>query len=53
MNDVGLTLPAEHVSQRPPPGVGSLFAALRAASIYLAFASSVGFTLAMVLGVMN
>jgi hypothetical protein len=53
MNDISLTLPAAHVSHSPLPGAGSLFATMRAASIYLAFASSVGFTLAMVLGVLN
>jgi hypothetical protein len=53
MNDISLTLPAEHVSQRLFPGAGALFATLRSASIYLAFVSSVGFTLAMVLGILN
>jgi len=53
MNDISLTLPAEHVSSRSLPGAGSLFATVRAASIYLAFASSVAFTLAVVLGVLN
>ena len=53
MNDISLTLPAEHVSHRPFPGAGSLFGTFRSAFIYLAFASSVGFTLAMVLGVLN
>ena len=51
MNDISLTLPAEHVSQRL--FAGALFATLRSASIYLAFVSSVGFTLAMVLGILN
>jgi hypothetical protein len=53
MNDIALTLPAENVSHRPLLGSGPLFARLRSASIYLAFASSAGFTLAMVFGILN
>lgn len=53
MSDMVLTLPAERVSSRQFPGTASFFATLRAAFIYLAFASSVAFTLAMVLGVLN
>lgn len=53
MNDIALTLPADHVSHKPFPGAGSLLAALRSAATYLAFASSVAFTLAMVLGILG
>lgn len=53
MSDIGLTLTAEHVSSRPLPGAVSLSSTVRAASIYLAFVSSVGFTLALVLGILN
>ena len=53
MNDITLTLPVEHVSQRALPGAGALVATLRSTCIYLAFASAMGFTLAMVLGAVN
>lgn len=53
MNDIALTLPAEHISHKPLLGSGPLFARLRSVSIYLAFASSAGFTLAMVFGILN
>ncbi len=54
MNDIALTVPAEDIS-RPPPLVdpSQLFGNLRSACIYLAFASSVGFTLAVVFGILN
>ncbi len=53
MNDIALTVPAEHVSHQPLPAAGKLFGTLRSTCIYLAFASSVGFTLAVVLGILN
>jgi hypothetical protein len=52
MTDIALTLPAEPVSQLLP-GAGQLLGSLRSVCTYLAFASSVGFTLAVVLGVLN
>lgn len=52
MTDIALTLPAEPVSQ-PLPAAGQLLGSLRSVCTYLAFASSVGFTLAVVLGVLN
>jgi len=57
MNDTSLTLPAGHLPSRPIPGpipgAASLVATARSASIYLAFVSSVGFTLAVVCGMLN
>ena len=53
MNDIALTVPAEHVSHQPLPTPGRLFGTLRSSCIYLAFALSVGFTLAVVFGVLN
>jgi hypothetical protein len=53
MNDIALTLPADHIRHKPLPGAGSLFAALRSTFIYLAFASSVAFTLAVVFGIVT
>jgi hypothetical protein len=51
MNDIALTLPVEHASQRALPGAAALVATLRSICIYFAFVSSVAFTLAVVFGV--
>ena len=51
MNDIALTLPADHVSNRPRIGAKPLFAALRSACTYLAFAFSVAFAFAVVIGI--
>jgi hypothetical protein len=53
MNEIALTLLAEHVSHKPLPGAAALVAMLRSAFIYLAFVSSVGFTFAVVLGLIH
>ena len=53
MNDIVLTLPASHVRSKPRAGAKPLFATLRSACTYLAFAFSVAFTLAVVVGVIN
>ena len=53
MNDIVLILPADHVSNRPRAGARPLGGVLRSACTYLAFAFSVAFTLAVVIGVIN
>ena len=53
MNDIVLILPADHVSNRPRTAAKPLVGVLRSACTYLAFAFSVAFTLAVVIGVIN
>lgn len=53
MNDIALTLPADHVEYGPRRGAKQLFATLRSACTYLAFAFSVAFTFAVVVGVIH
>lgn len=51
MNDIVLTLPADHVSNRLRTGAKPLGGTLRSACTYLAFAFSVAFTFAVVIGI--
>ena len=51
MNDIALTLPAEHHSHKRPRAGHSHLSRLRQAATYLAFALSVAFTFAVVIGV--
>lgn len=53
MTDIALTLTADLVSNRPRTGAKPLVGALRSACIYLAFAFSVAFTFAVVIGVVH
>lgn len=48
MTDIALTLPADHVSNRPCTGAKPLVGALRSGCTYLAFAFSVAFTFVVV-----
>jgi len=51
MNDIALTLPADHVSHSPRIGAKQFLATLRSACTYLAFAFSVAFAFAVVIGI--
>ncbi|HEY6632633.1 MAG TPA: hypothetical protein VIZ90_14355 [Rhizobiaceae bacterium] len=53
MNEISLTLPAGQAPDRPFRAAAALVSTVRSASTYLAFASSVGFTLAVVFGMLN
>jgi hypothetical protein len=50
MTDIALILPANHASNPPRTGAKLLVGALRSACTYLAFAFSVAFTFAVVIG---
>ena len=51
MNDIVLILPADHVSNRPRTAAKPLGGVLRSACTYLAFALSVAFAFAVVIGI--
>lgn len=52
MNDSTLTLPSEHGPKRSS-GAVPLLAGVRSAFVYIAFTSSVAFSLAIVFGALN